>query len=135
MNSQLRRVGALVGAAIFILGACSGGATPGPTTGATPTAATSVAPVATPTPAPTNVATVPDGLLVFEGKLVICSDIPYPPLEFFDDQGNPTGSDIDIGTEIAKRLGLTVQIENSVFDTIIDAVTRTSRPTGSPPST
>ena len=80
-------------------------------------------PVATPTPAPTNVATVPDGLLVFEGKLVICSDIPYPPLEFFDDQGNPTGSDIDIGTEIAKRLGLTVQIENSVFDTIIDAVT------------
>jgi polar amino acid transport system substrate-binding protein len=54
---------------------------------------------------------------------VVCSDIPYPPLEFFDDAGNPTGSDIDIATGIAGKLGLTVQIENSVFDTIIAAVT------------
>jgi len=69
------------------------------------------------------VATVPPDQLILAGKLVICSDIPYPPLEFFDSAGNPTGSDIDIGTEIAKRLGLTAQIENSVFDTIIAAVT------------
>ena len=61
--------------------------------------------------------------MVFPGKLVICSDIPYPPQEFFDDQGNPTGSDIDIGIEIGRRLGLTGEIENSVFDTIIAAVT------------
>jgi polar amino acid transport system substrate-binding protein len=54
---------------------------------------------------------------------VICSDIPYPPQEFFDDSGNPVGSDIEIGQEIAARLGLTPQIENSVFDTIIAAVT------------
>jgi polar amino acid transport system substrate-binding protein len=61
--------------------------------------------------------------LAFAGKLVICSDIPYPPQEFFDASGNPTGSDIDVGTEIAKRLGLTADIQNSVFDTIIAAVT------------
>jgi hypothetical protein len=35
---------------------------------------------------------VPAGGLIFPGKLVVCSDIPYPPLEFFDDAGNPTGS-------------------------------------------
>jgi polar amino acid transport system substrate-binding protein len=69
------------------------------------------------------VAAVPDDQLAFPGKLVVCIDIPYPPQEFFDDQGNPTGSDPDIATEIANRLGLTVQIENSVFDTIIAAVT------------
>jgi polar amino acid transport system substrate-binding protein len=44
-------------------------------------------------------------------------------MEYFDDSGNPTGSDIEIGTEIAKRLGLQVQIVNSIFDTIIAAVT------------
>ena len=66
---------------------------------------------------------MPAAQLIFPGKLVVCSDIPYPPLEYFDDAGNPTGSDIDIATGIANKLGLTVQIENSVFDTIIAAVT------------
>jgi polar amino acid transport system substrate-binding protein len=69
------------------------------------------------------VAVVPDDQLIFPGKLVVCIDIPYPPQEFFDDQGNPTGSDVDIATEIANRLGLQIQIENSVFDTIILALT------------
>src|SRR4029079_5176712 len=69
------------------------------------------------------VATVPDAELSFPGKLVVCIDIPYPPQEMFDEQGNPTGADPDLATEIATRLGLQVQIENSVFDTIIAAVT------------
>ncbi len=73
--------------------------------------------------APTPVAQVPAGALIQPGKLLICSDLPYPPMEFFDANGNPTGSDIEIGTEIANRLGLQVQIVNSVFDTIIMAVT------------
>ena len=34
--------------------------------------------------------------------LTACIDIPYPPQEFFDDQGNPIGSDIEIGQEIAQ---------------------------------
>ena len=124
MISTSRRAAALLGAVLFTIGGCGTGATTAPT--AVPTVGASpsvVAATPTPTPAPTSVATVPDGQLIFAGKLVICSDIPYPPLEFFDAQGNPTGSDIDIGTEISKRLGLTVQIENSVFDTIINAVT------------
>jgi polar amino acid transport system substrate-binding protein len=54
--------------------------------------------------------------------LVICSDIPYPPQVFFDEQGNPTGADIEIAQQLATRLGLTLQVENSVFDTIIPAL-------------
>jgi polar amino acid transport system substrate-binding protein len=72
--------------------------------------------------APTPVASIPDGSLAQKGHLLICSDLPYPPQEFFDDNGDPTGSDIEIGTEIASRLGLKVQVVNSVFDTIIAAV-------------
>ncbi|HTI29668.1 MAG TPA: ABC transporter substrate-binding protein [Methylomirabilota bacterium] len=69
------------------------------------------------------VATVPTDQLAFEGILTTCIDIPYPPQEFFDEQGNPTGADPDIANEIAKRLGLESRIENSVFSTIIEAVT------------
>jgi ABC-type amino acid transport/signal transduction systems, periplasmic component/domain len=65
---------------------------------------------------------VPPAQLVVAGHLTICSDVPYPPQEFFDANGNPTGSDIDIGTEIANRLGLKVAVQNTVFDTIIAAL-------------
>lgn len=114
------RLAGLLGAAVFIA-ACGPGATASPTAG--PTSQPTAAPTEAPTVAPTPVAVVPDDQLNLAGKLVICSDLPYPPQEYFDAQGNPTGSDIDLGFEIGKRLGLTVQIENSVFDTIIAAVT------------
>jgi polar amino acid transport system substrate-binding protein len=43
-------------------------------------------------------------------------------MEFFDDEGNPIGFDIDMGREIAARLGLRLEVVNSVFDSIISAV-------------
>jgi polar amino acid transport system substrate-binding protein len=94
---------------------------------AAPTDTVAPAPTAvppTPTPAaPTPVAQISPDALSQKGHLLICSDIPYPPQEFFDENGNPQGLDIEIGTEIANRLGLKVQFVNSVFDTIIAAVT------------
>lgn len=85
---------------------------------------TEAAPAATAAPAmPTPVASVDPASLAQKGKLLICTDFPYPPQEFFDENGNPAGLDIEIGTEIANRLGLQVQFVNSVFDTIIAAVT------------
>lgn len=140
MSIMRSRVLALAGAMAVFVGACSGSATPSPTAApvASPSAAASTAPSAAPSPSPAtspapaespspapaaSTIAVPAGELIFSGKLVICSDIPYPPQEFFDASGNPTGSDIDIGGEIAKRLGLTAQIQNSVFDTIIAALT------------
>jgi polar amino acid transport system substrate-binding protein len=52
------------------------------------------------------------------GKLVFCSDITYPPEEFYQG-GKPVGSDIDIGRDVAKRLGRTAQFDNTGFDGII----------------
>jgi polar amino acid transport system substrate-binding protein len=92
-----------------------------PPTATQPPAATEV-PSATPVPPPTSVAQVPPASLAQAGHLLICTDFPYPPQEFFDANGDPQGLDIDIGNEIANRLGLKVQYVNSVFDTIIAAV-------------
>jgi polar amino acid transport system substrate-binding protein len=124
------RIAGVLAAAAIVVGGCTAAATPSPT--AAPTVAPTVAPTTapgattapTPTAAPTQVlvATVAPDELVVPGHLTICSDIPYPPQEFFDANGNPTGSDIDIGTEIANRLGLKVAVQNTVFDTIIAAL-------------
>ena len=120
--STSRRLTALFGAAAILVAAC-GGATTAPSSApsqAAPSTAASEAPSQAPVATP--VANVPEAQLVVATRLTVCSDIPYPPLEYFDDQGNPTGSDIDIATEIANRLGLKVAIENTVFDTIIAAL-------------
>ncbi len=100
--------------------AASAPASAAPAASAAASAAASTAASAAPA---ASIAAVPSGELLFPGKLVVCSDIPYPPQEFFDANGNPTGSDIEIGAEIAKRLGLTMEVQNSVFDTIIAALT------------
>jgi len=104
-------------AALLVLAACQG-SSPSPSSNASGAASSSaVASVAA-----SPVATVPTDQLAFAGKLLICSDIPYPPQEFYDANGDPTGSDIDLGKEIAKRLALTPEIINSFFDTINEAV-------------
>jgi polar amino acid transport system substrate-binding protein len=55
------------------------------------------------------------------GKLVFCSDITYPPEESYDGT-KPVGSDIDIGNDIAKRMGVTGRFDNTGFDGIIAAL-------------
>jgi polar amino acid transport system substrate-binding protein len=119
---HLYSVTSLVVLASLVLAAC---ATPPAPVTVLETVVVTAVPTAGPTeaPAPTAVAQVPADQLTQAGKLLICTDFPYPPQEFFDEQGNPAGVDVEIGTEIAKRLGLQVQFVNSVFDTIIAAVT------------
>lgn len=103
-------------AAAALLSACAAQAARSPDAVATPEA--EVMPTASESPV---VASVPASELLFGDKLLICSDLPYPPQEFFDPAGEPIGSDIEIGQEIARRLGLEPEIVNSIFDTIIDA--------------
>src|SRR5437667_7725260 len=109
-----------------LLAACTGAASPSPSpaapsTAPSPSAAESTS--ASPSPSPAAVATVPPDQLILADNLFICSDIPYKPQEYFDENGNPVGSDIEIGQEIGKRLGLQVHVENSVFLTIIASLT------------
>jgi polar amino acid transport system substrate-binding protein len=53
-----------------------------------------------------------------EGVLTVGSDIPYPPFEDFDGEGNVIGFDADLIEEMASRLGLTVEWIDTDFDTI-----------------
>ncbi len=127
MQTSLRRVAALAGIAVLALAACSGGTSPSPSAPASaapsvPASASTEPSASEAAPSASAGATVPENQLITAGHLTVCSDIPYPPQEFFDDQGNPTGSDLDIGAEIAKRLGLTMSVNNTVFDTIIAAL-------------
>ena len=55
------------------------------------------------------------------GTMRFCSDITYPPEEFYMGT-KPAGSDIDIGTAVAKRLGKTAKFDNTGFDGIIAAL-------------
>jgi polar amino acid transport system substrate-binding protein len=56
------------------------------------------------------------------GKIVFCSDISGPPLGFFDENSQPTGSDIDLGNELAKRLGVKAEWANTPFAGIVPAL-------------
>ena len=56
------------------------------------------------------------------GKIIYCSDMTGPPLEFLDENTKPVGSDIDIGDEIGKRFGVKVQWNNIPFKGLIPAL-------------
>jgi polar amino acid transport system substrate-binding protein len=88
--------------AIFslLLAACSGGnpATPGNNSAITP---------------PTN--------LLTPGVLTVGSDTTYPPQEFIDPTTHKAaGFDVELITEIAKKMGLQAKIVSTPFTTIID---------------
>ena len=56
---------------------------------------------------------------ITEGTLLIGTDAPYPPFEI----GTPndpdfSGFDVDVGNEIAERIGLTPEFQDTSFDTI-----------------
>jgi polar amino acid transport system substrate-binding protein len=53
--------------------------------------------------------------------LVFCSDLAFPPMEFLEGS-EPVGADIDIGNEVAKRIGRTAEFTNIGFDGIIAAL-------------
>ena len=53
---------------------------------------------------------------ITEGTLQVCSDVPYPPFEYYDADGNVVGFDIDIASAIADGLGLELEIIESSWD-------------------
>ena len=128
-----RRVALLAILAGVVVGACSG-ATTTPTPAATPAAVTS-APASSgaaastaasqaPTTAPSVAATpaVAPPAIQTAGKIVFCSDISSPPIEFMDANSQPTGSDIALGNAIAAQLGLQATWSNIPFSGLIPAL-------------
>ena len=57
---------------------------------------------------------------VTPGTLTVCSDVPYPPFEDFDDSSESgfKGFDIDIVSAIAEGLELDLEIKDSSFDAL-----------------
>lgn len=54
-----------------------------------------------------------------EGKLLMGSDTTYPPFESIDEKGEPVGFDVDIAREIARRLGLELEVVSVKWEGII----------------
>lgn len=65
---------------------------------------------------------VPAGAVGQAGTIRYCSDISTPPLEFYADGQQATGSDVDLGNAIAAELGLKPVWVNTAFAGIIPAL-------------
>lgn len=57
-----------------------------------------------------------------DGTWTIGSDIAYAPIEFLDDNDEPTGLDIDLANAMGEVLGVDVVFENAAFDGLIPAL-------------
>lgn len=103
----------LLAAAAVVVAACSnGGATTAPSVAPSiaPSQAASTAPSEPPSAAPAT--PIAGGLLdkvMKAGKVVVSTDPNYAPQSAQKPDGTFEGFDIDVATEIAKRLGLTVE--------------------------
>ena len=73
-------------------------------------------------PPPSGLAAEVGADLIQPGQLAICSSFPRVRFAEMDADGEPFGVDIDIGLEIAARLGLDAEVRDLPFDTLIDAV-------------
>ncbi|MCH5266414.1 MAG: transporter substrate-binding domain-containing protein [Lachnospiraceae bacterium] len=61
--------------------------------------------------------------LINDGKLTVGEEVGYPPFENFKEDGTtPEGFDVDIVTEVARRLGLEVEIINTAWDGIFSGI-------------
>ncbi len=105
----------LLGTTAVLVAACGGGAaTPAPPTAAPPTeAAPSAAESMAPTEAP-SAGPIAGGLLdkvLTAGTIKMSTDPQYPPQSEIKSDGTYEGFDIDVGTEIAKRLGVAIAFE------------------------
>lgn len=54
--------------------------------------------------------------------LVMGTNAAFPPYEFVDDNGNFAGIDVDIATAVAEKMGMTLEVKDMEFDSLISAV-------------
>jgi polar amino acid transport system substrate-binding protein len=57
-----------------------------------------------------------------DGTLTLGSDIAYAPIEFFDENNNPVGLDVDLANAIGEVLGVDVEFENAGFDSLLPSL-------------
>ncbi len=107
---QLFAAGAVLS---LLVGSCSSGGGEATSTTSAPPEVTTDAALAALVPADVSSDT----------KLIFGTDASYAPNEFVDADGKTIiGMDVDLGTAIAKKLGLTAEFQNSAFDGIIPGI-------------
>ena len=52
------------------------------------------------------------------GKLIVATDATWAPFEYIGENGNPSGSDMELAAYIAEQLGVELEIKNIAFDSI-----------------
>jgi polar amino acid transport system substrate-binding protein len=58
-----------------------------------------------------------------KGKLVVAADASYAPNEFFDKDGKTIiGMDVDLANAIGQVLGLSIEMQNAKFDSILAGI-------------
>ena len=58
---------------------------------------------------------------VKEGVLTMATNVAFPPYEYYEGS-EPVGIDVEIARAVAEKLGLTLEVEDMEFDSIITAV-------------
>lgn len=56
------------------------------------------------------------------GVLIVATNAAFEPFEYLDENGNPTGWDMDIAQAFADLLGVKLEIRNMEFDSVLGAV-------------
>ncbi len=56
------------------------------------------------------------------GVIKVASDIPYPPMEMFDENQNLTGFDYDLAQALGAQLGVKIELQTQAFDSIIPSL-------------
>ncbi|WP_329567552.1 ABC transporter substrate-binding protein [Kitasatospora sp. NBC_01266] len=119
MRTRTRRcaiatLGPLLVAGTLVVAGCGSSTTGGaPSTGP---------PIATPSAVPSLAAQVPADIRS-SGQLVVATDASYAPNEFKDPKGDIVGMDVDLARAIAQTLGLTADVQNADFTSIIPGIT------------
>ena len=115
----------LLAVAAIAVGACtsSGGGSSAPEASEPPASvpAASEAPTSAAPASEAPASPIPGGLLdkvLQAGKITMSTDPQYPPQSELTAEGNYEGFDIDVGTEIAKRLGVEIGFETPSWDVI-----------------
>jgi polar amino acid transport system substrate-binding protein len=119
---QLPAALACAALAVVLAGCGAGGSGSG--SSAAPTSAGAAASSALPAPTKDDAlaAKVPQSVAA-DGKIVFGTDASYPPNEFTGPDGTTIiGMDVDLGTAVAQKLGLTAEFQNSAFPGIIPGI-------------
>ena len=74
------------------------------------------------TTADTTAASGSDTTAASGGTLTLATSADFPPYEYLGDSGDFEGIDIEIAQAIAEKLGMTLQVENMDFDSVVTSV-------------